>query len=218
MRLDLKENIVFPFSDPSWITKTLIGVVCQIFFPVMPALMGYQLAIIRQTANGEDDKMPEFDGFSGLWVRGFKMMLMLMVLSLLPVGVTIGMITTGVMAAGGGGGGGDSAMMLVTILGGLFALLCYLVIGLLFPAMMLRYAMTDQVGAFFDISTLLADIRQGLGDYLMVVFFPIIAMFALGLLIIVTAGLGALLAYPAYALIMFIQARMIGNYYRLYFM
>lgn len=217
MRLDLKENIVFPFSDPSWITKTLIGVVCQFFFPVLPALMGYQLAIIRQTANGEDDKLPEFDGFGSLWVRGAKMFLALMLLSLIPMGVTIGMVTAGAMAMSGNSPG-EPMVSAAVVLAALFVLFCYLVLGLLFPAMMLRYAMTDQVSSFFDFSTLIADMRQGVGDYLMIVFFPFIAGIVLLLGIFLTAGLGALLAYPAYALIMFIQARMIGNYYRLYFM
>ena len=92
MRLDIKENIVFPFSDPSWITKTLIGTACQLLGVTLPALMGYQLAIIRQTANGEDEKLPEFEGFGDLWIRGFKLFIALFVLSMVPVGVTIGMV------------------------------------------------------------------------------------------------------------------------------
>ena len=218
MRLDIKENIVFPFSDPSWITKTLIGVACQIVFPVMPALMGYQLAIIRQTANGEDEKLPEFEGFGDLWIRGFKLFMVLMVLSMVPMGVTIGMIMTGALALSGGGDGAGAMSGVVAVVGILFALGCYLLLAALFPAMMLRYAMTDQVGSVFEISTLMADIRQGLGDYLMIVCVPVVVSLVLGDGVLFTAGLGAILMYPAGVLMMFIQARMIGNYYRLYFM
>lgn len=216
MRLDLKENIVFPFSDPSWITKTLIGIACQLLVFTSPALMGYQLAIIRQTANGEDEKLPEFEGFGDLWVRGFKVMLVLMVLALVPTGVMIGMAVTGVMAAGSDGGGGIGALFMG--LGGLFALACFLLLALVIPAMMLRFAMTNQVSSFFEFSTIMADIRQGLGDYLLIVFFPVIAGFVLVLVSLLTMGIGALLAYPAGVWISFIQARMIGNYYRAYFM
>ena len=218
MRLDLKENIVFPFSDPSWIAKTLIGVACQFFFFTSPAVMGYQLAIIRQTANGEDEKLPEYEGFGDLWIRGFKVLMLLMVLAMVPVGVMVGMVVTGAMATGGGDGASGALGGAMMFLGVAFAGLCLLLLAMVIPAMMLRFAMTNQVSSFFDFSTIMADIRQGLGDYLMIVLFPVVAMAVITLGTFLTMGIGAILAYPASVLVMYIQARMIGNYYRAYFM
>lgn len=217
MRLDLKENIVFPFSDPSWITKTLIGIACQFFVFTSPALVGYQLAIIRQTANGEDEKLPEFNGFGDMWIRGLKVSLVLFALALIPIGVTVGMAVTGVMASGGGDAGGGIGLLFMG-LGGLFSITCFLLMALFLPAMMLRFAMTNQLSSFFEFSTIMADIRQGLGDYLMIVFFPIVGTLVMMVVAAITFGLGAILLYPAGVWMMFIQARMIGNYYRAYFM
>lgn len=215
MRLDLKENIVFPFSDPSWIAKTLIGSACQLLGLTMPAIVGYQLAIIRQTANGEDEKLPEFDGFVSLWVQGFLVTLIVGLLFTVPIGVVVAAVVGGVMAMGQ-----DSGMGMMLAVGGALGLVMLASMFLLFlmPALTLRYAMTQQVGALFDFATALGDIKQGLGDYLMIVFFPVIAGMAVIALTLLTGGLGGILAVPANILIMYIQARMIGNYYRLYFM
>lgn len=215
MRLDLKENIVFPFSDPSWITKTLIATVCQFLFFTVPAVMGYQLSIIRQTANGEDSKLPEFSNFGALWMRGLVVFLVGMLLFGLPTTAVVGMTIGGALAFGQDGAG------LAVLIGmgaiGLLSLVC-LALAFLMPAMMLRYAMTEQVSAFFDFSTAIGDIKAGFVDYLVIVLFPVVASLALMILSTVTFGLGGLLAIPASALVMFIQGRMIGNYYRLYFM
>lgn len=215
MRLDLKENIVFPFSDPSWIAKTLVAAACQILFLPLPAVMGYQLAIIRQTANGEDEKLPEFSNFGALWMSGLMVFLVGMVLFGVPSVAITGMIIGGAVAFGDSSGGMVALVAMLAV--GLLCLAC-LALAFLMPAMMLRYAMTGQVGSFFDFSTAIGDIKVGFIDYLVIVLFPMAASLALSVLSAMTFGLGALLAIPGSALIMFIQGRMIGNYYRLYFM
>lgn len=210
MRLDLKENIVFPFSDPSWIVKTLIGFACQILFFLFPATIGYQLAIIRQTANGEDDKLPEYSGFGALWMSGLLVSLVLFGLLAMPACGVMFLIAGSTMAFGDSGG----AIIGVSIVGvGLVMLLC-LAYGFLMPALMLRYAMTGRLGAFFDFSTAFSDIRHGFVDYLVIVLFPFFASLLLAAASGITFGLASVLA----PLVMYIQGRMIGNYYRLYFM
>lgn len=216
MRLDLKENIVFPFSDPSWVAKTLIGSACQLLGVTAPALVGYQLSIIRQTANGEDDKLPEYDGFGALWMQGLLVTIILMVLFTVPIGVAVAATVGGVMALGPQQMGGTMVLVIGAVVLMLLAA-CFALIFLL-PALTLRYAMTQQVGSLFDFATAIGDIKQGFGDYLMIVLFPVVAMLAVGVVVFFTAGIGGILALPAQVLVMYIQARMIGNYYRLYFM
>ncbi len=215
MRLDLKENIVFPFSDPSWIAKTLIAAACQLLLLPMPAVMGYQLAIIRQTANGEDDKLPEFNNFGALWMSGLMVSLVVLALFGIPMVLVTGMTIGGAIAFGENSGG---AIALVAMLALGLVCLGSMVLAFLMPAMLLRYAMTGQVSSFLDFSTAIGDIKVGFVDYLVIVLFPMVASLALGVVSAMTFGIGGLLAIPASALIVFIQGRMIGNYYRLYFM
>ena len=217
MRLDLKENIVFPFSDPSWIAKTLTGLACQLLVFTAPALVGYQLAVIRQSANGEDEKLPEFDGFASLWMQGLLVTIILALLFSIPIGAVVAASVGGFLAMGqqqvdlGGMILAVAAVLLFLV----FASFCLI---FLLPALMLRYAMTGEVSSLFDISTALGDIKQGFGDYLMIVLFPILVGLATSTLALCTMGVGLILAIPVQILMMYIQGRMIGNYYRLYFM
>lgn len=215
MRLDLKENIVYPFSDPSWIVKTLLGVVFQVLCFTFPALVGYQLAIIRQTANGEDERLPEFSGFGRLWWQGLIVCFLMFGLALIPLAASLGISFFLLPAAGS-----DNAMLAlaVTLLSMLGMLVILLVMAAFWPALMLRYAMTGQVSSLTDFSTALGDMRQGPADYAVIVLFPVVASIAIGALTTLTAGIGGLFSLPLGVLMMFIQARMLGNYYRLYFM
>lgn len=220
MRLDLKENIVSPFSDPAWIQKTLMGVAAQVLLLTGPALMGYMFSIIRQTANGEDEKLPEIDNIGKLWISGFIFTVFIIALTIVPVGVVGGGVA--MVAAGASQLGGDGATPIALLIGvgllGLVVMAIYLAILFLAPALMLRYAMTEQWTSLIDIPTAIGDMKHGVSDYLAIVFFPVIASLAMVALSALTLGIGSILAFPGGVLVMFIQARMIGNYYRLYFM
>lgn len=212
MRINLKENIVFPFSDPSWIMKTLIGLACQMLVVTGPILVGYQLRTIRQAANGEDEKLPEFDNVGSLWIQGFICAIVMGLIITLPA-ILLGGLGIGAMVALGDSMGGAAAVFGIGI--GLMCILLMMVFGFMAPALMLRYAMTENAASLMDLSTAWGDIKQGPTDYIAIAAFPILASFAFGLLSF--TGIGALLAIPGGVLMMFMQGRMIGNYYRLYF-
>ena len=212
MRLDLKENIVFPFSAPQWPGKILKATLCYILIVTLPAVMGYQLAVIRDAANGEDEKLPEFGpDFGAMWVTGFIFSFFLGVLALVPALGIGGLAFGGAMTVQGN----DNLTMLFAFGGlGLFFLFCF-ALALLMPALMLRYAMTDSTSSLFDIGAALNDIKQGPGDYALIFFFPMLASLVTS--VVSATGIGAILFIPLTILTMVIQARMLGNYYRAYF-
>ena len=212
MRLDLKENIVFPFSDPQWPGKLLKTTLCYILFFTLPAVMGYQLAVIRDAANGEDEKLPEFGpDFGAMWVKGFMFALVIALIGFVPAMAIGGLAFGGAMSVQGD----DGLTMLFAFGGiGLFLLFCF-AFAVLLPALMLRYAMTDSTSSLFDIGAAINDIKQGPGDYALIFFFPMLASLVTS--VVSATGIGIILVIPLTILTMIIQARMLGNYYRAYF-
>ena len=212
MRLDLKENIVFPFSDPEWALKLLKTSIAYILLLPMPAVFGYQIAVIREAANGEDEALPEFsmENLGSLWVQGFKYMVVLTVLGAIPV------CGVGGLSYGAYMGLADNGDPLPYILGGilLFSLLM-MVLAVVLPALLLRFAMTDSVASLFDVGSAIGDIKHGPGDYALIFIFPMIASIATS--IVSFTGIGAILVLPLTVLTLIIQGRMLGNYYRAYF-
>ena len=212
MRLDLKENIVFPFSDPEWALKLLKTSIAYILLLPMPAVFGYQIAVIREAANGEDEALPEFsmENLGSLWVQGFKYMVVLSILGMVPM-FGVGALTYGAYA-----GFADNGDPLGYILGGCFLrFVVMMLLAVLIPALLLRFAMTDSVGSLFDVGSALGDIKHGPGDYALIFIFPMIASIATS--IVSFTGIGAILVLPLTVLTLVIQGRMLGNYYRAYF-
>lgn len=212
MRLNLKENIEFPFSDPDWALKLLKTSIAYILGLTAPAVFGYQLAVIRQTANGEDETMPEFssNNFGKLWMQGFVYCLMLFCLMFLPM-IAVGMMTYGACMSMED----SSAVMGVVITGVFIAMALVMILCVVIPALMLRYAMTEQVSSLLDIRSAISDMKHGPGDYALIFFFPMLASIVTTM--VSATGIGAILVFPLTILILIIQGRMLGNYYRAYF-
>ncbi|MCA9781018.1 MAG: DUF4013 domain-containing protein [Candidatus Eremiobacteraeota bacterium] len=212
MRLDLKENIVFPFSDPEWALKLLKTSIAYILILPMPAVLGYQVSVIREAANGEDESLPEFSmaNIGPLWVQGFTYAIMLSLLGMIP------MLGVGALCYGAYMGMADNGDPLPYIFGAfLLLMLVAMVIGILVPALLLRFAMTGSPASLLDIGAAINDIKHGPGDYALIFIFPLMASVLTS--IVSFTGVGAVLVLPLTVLTMIIQGRMLGNYYRAYF-
>lgn len=213
MRLNIKENLVFPLGDPSWLGKAMLWLVFYILGITAPILIGYHLETIRQAANGEDDRLPEFEGLWKMWKQGFIWYFMFACIWGV-LGMLNGVFFAASMSAFDrpGPGEGPPAFAVVFLI---IHLLIFLGVMVAAPASMLRYSMTEQARSVWDLKSLKGDIAQGIGDYAKIVLLPILGMFLIGLLAI--TGLGLLLVIPATPILAFAHARMVGNYYRLYF-
>lgn len=208
MKLSIKENILFPFGDPRWMVKTLIAIVCWMTLLPFPALVGYMLRVIREAAEGEDERLPEFNNFGKLWVHGFICCICLYLITLLlfiPV-VALGMFFAAAAFQ-------EEAIFVVVVL--VSYPLLFWILGRLLPALMLRYAMTEQARSLFGIRDAWNDIRIGPKDSAWFFLFPFLSGIILTVLSV--TGVGALLLIPGSVLTMFILGRIIGNYYRIHF-
>ena len=74
----VKTLLKFPFQDPKWGTKLLIGaalVFANAIIPLLPAILltGYIARLMRSTARGNDPALPEWDDWGGLLRDGFRL-------------------------------------------------------------------------------------------------------------------------------------------------
>jgi hypothetical protein len=210
MRLDLKQNIEFPFSDPGWAMKLLKTSLCMLLVLPLFAVTGYQIAIVREAANGEDESLPEFD-FGPMWIKGLIFYLVFGLVVAVP-SISVGtLMVGGVMAAGVDPGNGLGLVLGILCCLGLVAF----IVSIFMPALMLRYAMTESAASILNIRAALNDMKQGPADYALIFFFPVLVMIVT--LMLSVTGIGAILSVPLSVLGMLVQARMLGNYYRAYF-
>jgi hypothetical protein len=76
----LKKLFRFPFEDPNWLSRILVGSALTLagyIIPILPTLIvsGYALRVMRQTLDGQEPTLPEWDDWGGLLKDGLHAML-----------------------------------------------------------------------------------------------------------------------------------------------
>jgi hypothetical protein len=81
--MDIGRAFNFPFQDPRWVTKVLIGGVL-ILIPIFGwfTVFGYTIRVMRNVVSGSDVPLPEWDDFGGMFVEGIKAFVIALVWSI----------------------------------------------------------------------------------------------------------------------------------------
>jgi hypothetical protein len=224
MRIDLSKCFQSPFEDSGWIVKVLIGSVLQllsVFLIPLFAFTGYFLKATQQAAEGNDEKLPEWDDWGTLIMRGLVFNLGVALWVLLPTGLMIfgGWSIFASLIVGVSGNSGASAA--AGAVGGTLALACFAVgalllflVSIFLPAITIRYAVTNQFAEFLNVGGIFSLIMSGPLEYLVILIVPTVFMMAFGLVTTITGGLASILAIPAGVVLALIMAKLQGSFYR----
>lgn len=163
--MDAARSFTYMFKEAGGIGKLIIGGVL-LFIPVLgwAIVGGYMIRTMRGVAGG-DDRLPDWSSFGDLFVKGL----------LAWVGALVYDIPGLILGRLGAGG---------SMLGSLWSLLVLVVL----PAALIRYAVTEEFSAFFDFRALIEFIQANLSNYIMAVVLAIaagiVASFGVVLLIV----------------------------------
>jgi hypothetical protein len=170
----------FPLDAEGWVAKVVIGAVLGLVPIANLAVYGYALEVIRRVASGDRDELPAWDRFSRYLVRGFAASIAGF-LYILPGGIAFGLLAISASSSGG--------MVALSVL----LLLAYLLlVGLVFPAAMIRYALTDEWFTMFDFGWIVGFVTRDVGSYLAVVLAILLITAALGVVAVVTFGIAGI--------------------------
>ena len=184
---DLKELFAYPFQDPEWKKKFLIGsllVIGGYIIPIIPfvVIYGYIAQIMKRIIVDKGEPfLPEWDDWGKLLTDGFKLLgavvvymlplffilfggylvLFLVITVSTTVGVTEGSEAPSVLMALGPLVGGVGFMALYCL-----AMLFALAIGVVLPAIMGHVIATDEFAAAFRVQEWWAIFRANLGGFL----------------------------------------------------
>lgn len=184
--MDINKAVRFVTEDKTWLSKLLIGVLMSVLsFLIVPALIlqGYVIKIIRRVMNGAWDGLPEWDDWSDLLRDGFFVTVAEIVYTL----PFILLMIVGIAATGGLASltGSEDAAGLIATTGGL-GMLCLIFIFivallLLMPAILIQYAIKDDLGALFRFSEVFAIMRANISDILIAFLVSVVATLAITL-------------------------------------
>jgi len=176
--MDIGKAFGFVFEDGRWVTKLLIaaGILLAgtvLSFLIVPGILavallgGYMLEIARRVMNGTSPILPEWEKWEALIVDGLKVLVILLVFFLpsIIIGLCLG-VPSGFMTDSQGNWHGFGVFL--NSVSGCLSFLWSIVVALLVPAAIGKFAADGQLSSAFRFGDVIALVRKNLGTYVVV--------------------------------------------------
>lgn len=184
--MDIGKSFTYVFEDPNWIMKLVIGGLVSLVPIVNFAALGYMVTTLKNVADGQAQPLPEWSNFGDYFMKGLYVFVGALIYAAPIILVYCCMIVLG-MAAGMGASGnsdaGGALAGLVSILSmclSCLVMLFILVVAVMFPAALTRYAVSNQLNVFWDFRGNFDLISKNLTNYIIAILITWVAGFVAG--------------------------------------
>jgi hypothetical protein len=172
-----KEQLVFMFADPKWVTKILIGALLGCVPILNFVLGGYALRVINNTRTDEQPTLPEWSpGFGKFWTEG----LMVVVIGFL-YGIPA-WILSAIVGAVAGGSNSQGAAIAVAVIFGLILLVYGIALIFWIQGALINYAVKNKFGAAFEFGVIWEIVRKNLGRLALTVILAVVVGIIVGVI------------------------------------
>lgn len=231
-----KDLFRFPFRDPRWQGKLLIGSLLALagtVIPVIPTLplLGYFARLLRSGARNEvAERLPEWDNWEELFVDGLRQFGVILIL-MLPGGLVMGIgwalymgAVMAMPALEGRAAEGAAIFSMFSAMAIFFVaiavgMLLMLVAALVLPPALAHVAVKREFGAFFRVNEWWAVLRANFGNFLVawavfgVIYTLLMIVTQILYLSIVLCLAIPLVIFPASVYAAWVMYRLIGQAY-----
>ncbi len=207
--MDVGRSFTYMFEDQDWIKKILIGGIINVIPIVNFMSSGYFIEAVRNTAQGRELPLPEWDDFGGKFMKGL-MAGVAGFLYMLPIMIVVG-VTVGLAAASASVSDSDAAEAVAAIcpmIGYCLMFVYMILLILVLPAATVQYALTEQFGAFFRFGDIMAFIKANLGGYIIALLVALVAGVVAEIVGMIACGVGFLFTMMW---AMLVAANLLGN-------
>ncbi len=185
--MDIGKSFTYMFEDKKWIEKILIGGLLGIIPIVNFIPVGYALRALKNRAENRADILPDWDDWGGDWVRGALVFVASLVyaIPILLLAIPYGIVMA-VTQQGSGEGG---------VCSGLYscgASLWGIVMAIVLPAGIIKYATEGTFGSFFRFSEIFRFISDNISNYIIALLLILVAGIAAGIVGSILCGIGLL--------------------------
>jgi len=198
------------FEDQDWVKKILIGGVVNLIPIVNFAASGYFIEAVKNTAEGRELPLPEWDNLGGKFMKGLIAGIAGFIYAL-PIMIVVGIIFGLVAVVTGAVSDEDTAATIATACSGIGYCLMFvymILLLLIFPAATVRYALTGQFGAFFRFGEIWAFIKANIGGYIIALLIAVVAGLIAEIVGGIACGIGILFTLMW---AMLVTANLFGN-------
>jgi len=183
--MDIASAFTFMFDDKDWIKKMVIGGLAMllgiILVPIL-AVYGYMVELIRNVSRNEEKPLPQWDNFGALIMQGLNVVVISLVYSL-PVILFACLIAIPPVLMQDANPEMADTLAIVSSCLSLVVTILSLLVSLIMPAAIIRYAVHDRLSAAFQFGEVFRFITSHIGDYIITVLVggvaAVIAIFGL---------------------------------------
>ena len=167
--MDIARSFSFMFDDADRIKKILIGAVVGIIPILNLAGIGYLVQLVRNVQAGEANPLPDWDDFGTYFMDGLKILVGLLFYSIPVILLSIGFVIIAVIVSEiVNPSDVDDVMGVLSICINCLTFILAMIPYIFLPAMLIRYADTEQISALIKVGELWRYIQQDLGSYVIV--------------------------------------------------
>ncbi len=184
--MDIGKSFMYVFEDPNWIMKLVIGGLVSLVPIVNFAALGYMVTTLKNVADGQPQPLPEWSNFGDYFMKGLYVFVGALVYVAPIILIYCCMFVLSMAAGFGASGNSDAGGALAGLVGILsFCLWCVvmlfiLVVVVIFPAALTRYAVTNQLSVFWDFRGNFDLISKNLANYIIAILITWVAGFVAG--------------------------------------
>jgi len=171
MALDIGKAFKFPFADPNWVVKIIIGTVLS-WIPIVNFFsFGNAYRVFKKVLNKGEPALLEWDDWGGFFMDGLKVFVIYLIYMIVPIILMFagqGLIGSAMykMAMGGSGG---AAMVLGWIIY-IIAIILSICLGIIMPMAVAYFAKNnEEFGVVFRFKEIIASVFKVIGDYILVI-------------------------------------------------
>lgn len=164
---DIARTLLFVLDDKNWFKKVVVGAAFTFLSCLVvgiPFCLGYLLELQRRVVRGTDPPLPEWDDLPKKFVDGLRFLGIALVYY-----VCLGIAT--------------AILSHVPFVGAILAVLLWVAVTMGLFYVMVRFAMTDDMGGAFNVRAVYEVLRNNFVNFLLVLFLAIVykAVACLGL-------------------------------------
>jgi len=217
--LQVSRAFTYLFDDPRWPIKVTIGALLTVAsLLVVPFffILGYQVAIVRSVAAGDDSVLPEWKGMGRKFADGASMFLITLVYSLPMLLVLGGVVVLGLLVGGNPDAVRHAFTTGIALIGFIVGWLVVVAYGLLLrlasPAIMGTFAKSGSIRQSLQVGVMAGLIKVDLKAYLLVLLLTVFVTSTIAFLGFFACCIGVFLT-TFYAAV--VNAHLIGQLTRL---
>jgi hypothetical protein len=214
--MNFGRGLRFPFADPNWVAKVVIGTLVSLVPFLNFVATGYMLDVIRNVVAGRETPLPEWNNFGDKFVRGL-LSAVITFLWQLPLFVLVCPLYVVALASGAdpSSSAEPSTVASIALLClGLLVLVASLVLVPITFVAISRYAVTNNFSAALP-GPVFQQLRSNLGSWIMILVALVGVGLVAGLLAVCTFGIGAFLIIPFVFYLQLVQGHWLAQAYRL---